>query len=299
MGAQIATRSPGATPLAIRARSMRSTEAATSAKVGRDVPSTTASSVRIPLGGGAQDGGDGVSCHRRSTFEVIGSGTPYRVRRTSCHEGGSCVWVGHWLRRGPFPAWSNAPPSATPGARPWWARPGPSPSTSSWSWCDAAAGALIDAGVGAGDRVALWAPNTPEWAMASLAVLFAGGSVVPVNTRYTAVEAADLVSRAGCRVVLAEGDFGGRSLAREAAAHAGADHRRLARRHDAGLGVVGGASPERARRAPRSTGGWPRSRPATSAMCSTPRARPVRRRVPCSVTAPWWRPRRAGPRWSG
>ncbi len=81
----------------------------------------------------------------------------------------------------------------------------------------AAAGALIEAGVGAGDRVALWAPNTSEWAMASLAVLFAGGSVVPVNTRYTAVEAAALVDRAGCRVVLAEGELGGRTLAREAA----------------------------------------------------------------------------------
>jgi len=81
-----------------------------------------------------------------------------------------------------------------------------------------AAGALIEAGVGAGDRVALWAPNSSEWAIASLAVLFAGGSVVPVNTRYTAVEAAELVNRAACRVVLAEGELGGRSLAREAAA---------------------------------------------------------------------------------
>ena len=84
-----------------------------------------------------------------------------------------------------------------------------------------AAGALIEAGVGAGDRVALWAPNTPEWAMASLAVLFAGGSVVPINTRYTAVEAAALVSRADCRVVLAAGELGGRSPAKEAAAMPG------------------------------------------------------------------------------
>jgi len=80
-----------------------------------------------------------------------------------------------------------------------------------------AAGALIEAGVGAGDRVALWAANTPEWAIASLAVLFAGGAVVPMNTRYTAVEAAALVRRAGCRVVFAQGELGGRSLAREAA----------------------------------------------------------------------------------
>jgi HIP---CoA ligase len=85
----------------------------------------------------------------------------------------------------------------------------------------AAAGALISAGVGAGDRVAIWGPNTPEWAVASLAVLFAGGSVVPVNTRYTAVEAAALVGRARCRVVLAEGELGGRSLSGEAAAMGG------------------------------------------------------------------------------
>jgi HIP---CoA ligase len=84
-----------------------------------------------------------------------------------------------------------------------------------------AAAALIEAGVGAGDRVALWAPNTPEWAMASLAVLFAGASVVPINTRYTAVEAAALVARAGCRVVLAAGELGDRSPATEAAAMPG------------------------------------------------------------------------------
>ena len=84
------------------------------------------------------------------------------------------------------------------------------------------AGALIGAGVAAGDRVALWAPNTPEWAVASLAVLFAGATVVPVNTRYTAVEAGELVHRAGCRVVLAQGELDGRSLALEASAMEGA-----------------------------------------------------------------------------
>ena len=53
--------------------------------------------------------------------------------------------------------------------------------------------------------------------MASLAVLFAGGSVVPVNTCYTPVEAGDLVTRAGCRVVVAQGELRRWSLAREAA----------------------------------------------------------------------------------
>jgi HIP---CoA ligase len=80
----------------------------------------------------------------------------------------------------------------------------------------AAAGAMIEAGVEAGERVALWAPNSCQWAVASLAVLFAGGTVVPVNARYTAVEARDLVARADCRLVIAEGELQGRSLAQEA-----------------------------------------------------------------------------------
>jgi acyl-CoA synthetase (AMP-forming)/AMP-acid ligase II len=81
-----------------------------------------------------------------------------------------------------------------------------------------AATGLIEAGVGPGDRVAVWGPNSNDWAVASLAVLFAGATVVPVNTRYTPVEAGDLVTRARCRVVLAEGLTQGRSLAQEASA---------------------------------------------------------------------------------
>jgi acyl-CoA synthetase (AMP-forming)/AMP-acid ligase II len=81
-----------------------------------------------------------------------------------------------------------------------------------------AAGGLIAAGLHPGATVALWAPNSVEWAIASLAVLFAGGTVVPLNTRYTASEAADIVIRARCRFVLASGPFLGRSLAAEAVA---------------------------------------------------------------------------------
>ena len=80
----------------------------------------------------------------------------------------------------------------------------------------AAAGAMIEAGVEAGERVALWAPNSCQWAVASLAVLFARGTVVPVTRRYTAVEAGDLVARADCRLVIAEGEIPGRGLAQEA-----------------------------------------------------------------------------------
>jgi HIP---CoA ligase len=75
--------------------------------------------------------------------------------------------------------------------------------------------ALLDA-VAPGERVAIWGLNSIEWAVASFAVLFAGGAVVPLNSRYTVPEAADIVARAGCRVIFAEHEFHGRPLAAEA-----------------------------------------------------------------------------------
>ena len=40
---------------------------------------------------------------------------------------------------------------------------------------------LQDAGFGRGSRVAIWAPNSPVWIVAALAVLAAGGVVVPID----------------------------------------------------------------------------------------------------------------------
>ena len=84
-----------------------------------------------------------------------------------------------------------------------------------------AATAVIAAGVRPGDAVALWAPNSIEWAVVSLGALCAGAVVVPLNTRYTAVEAAEMIDRSGCALVFAEAGFLGRNLAAEAAALAG------------------------------------------------------------------------------
>ena len=80
------------------------------------------------------------------------------------------------------------------------------------------AAVLIDAGVGPGDRVAVWGQNSIEWAVASLGVLFAGATVVPVNARYTMVEAADIIGRAGCGAAFADNEASGRDLAADAAA---------------------------------------------------------------------------------
>ena len=62
-------------------------------------------------------------------------------------------------------------------------------------------------GVRQGDRVAIWAPNSSAWIVAAFAVYRIGAILVPVNTRYTAGEAGDILHRAGVGVVLTVGDF--------------------------------------------------------------------------------------------
>jgi acyl-CoA synthetase (AMP-forming)/AMP-acid ligase II len=70
-----------------------------------------------------------------------------------------------------------------------------------------AAAAMISLGVGAGDRVAIWSPNTWHWVVACLATHYAGGVVVPLNTRYTASEATDILSRTSAPLLIAMGEF--------------------------------------------------------------------------------------------
>ena len=70
-----------------------------------------------------------------------------------------------------------------------------------------AAAAMIELGVNAGDRVAIWSPNTWHWVVACLATHYAGGVLVPLNTRYTASEAADILARTGAPLLIAAGEF--------------------------------------------------------------------------------------------
>lgn len=67
-----------------------------------------------------------------------------------------------------------------------------------------AAGAFASAGIGKGDRVAVWAPNSAEWIIAAFGLLTAGGVLVPVNTRFKADEAHDIIRRSGAKAVLVE-----------------------------------------------------------------------------------------------
>jgi len=70
-----------------------------------------------------------------------------------------------------------------------------------------AAAAMVDMGVQAGDRVAIWSPNTWHWVVACLATTYAGGVLVPLNTRYTATEAVDILARTGAPLLFASGEF--------------------------------------------------------------------------------------------
>jgi len=70
-----------------------------------------------------------------------------------------------------------------------------------------AAAAMVDMGVQAGDRVAIWSPNTWHWVVACLATTYAGGVLVPLNTRYTASEARDILARTGAPLLFASAEF--------------------------------------------------------------------------------------------
>lgn len=70
-----------------------------------------------------------------------------------------------------------------------------------------AAAALIALGVQRGDRVAVWSPNTWHWVIACLAIHHAGAAMVPLNTRYTASEANDILARTGAPVLFGMGRF--------------------------------------------------------------------------------------------
>ena len=65
----------------------------------------------------------------------------------------------------------------------------------------AAARAMMAAGVGPGDRVAVWAPNGLGWIVAALGAQCAGAALVPVNTRWKGAEAAYLLAASGASIL--------------------------------------------------------------------------------------------------
>jgi acyl-CoA synthetase (AMP-forming)/AMP-acid ligase II len=66
---------------------------------------------------------------------------------------------------------------------------------------------LVASGVGPGDRVSIWAPNSARWIVAVLGIWQAGAVLVPINTRFKGAEAADILGRSRTRVLLTVTDF--------------------------------------------------------------------------------------------
>jgi acyl-CoA synthetase (AMP-forming)/AMP-acid ligase II len=69
------------------------------------------------------------------------------------------------------------------------------------------AAALVASGIEPGDRVSIWAPNSVEWVVAVLGIFQAGAVLIPINTRFKGLEAADILLRGGARVLVTVTDF--------------------------------------------------------------------------------------------
>jgi acyl-CoA synthetase (AMP-forming)/AMP-acid ligase II len=72
---------------------------------------------------------------------------------------------------------------------------------------DRTAAAVVATGIGAGDRVAIWAPNVHEWIAAALGAVSAGAVLVPINTRFKGHEAAYILGRSGARLLFTVNGF--------------------------------------------------------------------------------------------
>ncbi|MFC3572996.1 FadD3 family acyl-CoA ligase [Streptomyces yaanensis] len=74
-----------------------------------------------------------------------------------------------------------------------------------------AAAACVANGVGVGDRVAIWAPNTLDWIVSALGAVSAGAVLVPLNTRFKGTEAAYVLERSRAKLLFVTGTFLGTS----------------------------------------------------------------------------------------
>jgi acyl-CoA synthetase (AMP-forming)/AMP-acid ligase II len=84
-----------------------------------------------------------------------------------------------------------------------------------------AAAAVMAAGVGPGERVAIWAPNTPDYVVAALGAVSAGAVLVPLGTRLKGAEAVELLRRTRTRLLFVTDAFLGVSYVSALRAAAG------------------------------------------------------------------------------
>jgi long-chain acyl-CoA synthetase len=64
------------------------------------------------------------------------------------------------------------------------------------------AAALMGLGVQPADRIALLAENRPEWVMADLGIMLAGGITVPIHTTFSARLIAEVLKSSGARILI-------------------------------------------------------------------------------------------------
>jgi HIP---CoA ligase len=105
---------------------------------------------------------------------------------------------------------------------------------------------FLAAGVHAGDRVAVWAPNCAEWMLAALGLLRAGGVLVPLNTRFKGGEAAYIIRNAGAATLVTVRGFLGFDYPAMLAGQDTGDLARIVLLRDEGApagAVAGGAVP--------------------------------------------------------
>ncbi len=74
--------------------------------------------------------------------------------------------------------------------------------------------ALVATGIEAGDRVAIWAPNSVDWIITSFAVYTCGAVLVPLNTRFKGAEAGHVLRTAQVRLLFTVADFLGTDYVR-------------------------------------------------------------------------------------
>ena len=88
-----------------------------------------------------------------------------------------------------------------------------------WTWrelserVDAAARGLMAIGVGAGEKIALWAPNCPQWIVFMFAAAKIGAVLITVNTNYQETELRYLLRQSGCETLVFFQGTHGRDLA--------------------------------------------------------------------------------------
>ena len=72
---------------------------------------------------------------------------------------------------------------------------------------DRLAGGLLNAGIEAGDRVGIWAPNCPEWVLLQFATASIGAILVTINPAYRTHELEYVLNQAGIRQLTAASAF--------------------------------------------------------------------------------------------